>query len=188
MVDHEVIVFAGGRDFYLFLIGRVELVFFVFGIGGHIGTGAGRAEIRMQRLATPGGLDEQHRLLDQFVHIDAEGEFRADFVTGLGGVLSGAEACGEFAGAFAGFLAAGEVGDPDVVADAGFAVRAAHFLEDGRGRRIITDIIEGFDFGMAFHVGLAGQNIHFEGSGGGDAHESKSEKRRFHMDYGWLVE
>jgi hypothetical protein len=57
---------------------------------------------------------------------------------------------------------AGQIGDPRVVGHSGFAVRAAHLLEQRRGGGIVTDVVEGLDARMAFHVGLAGEDEDLE--------------------------
>ena len=56
----------------------------------------------------------------------------------------------------------GQVGDPHVVGDGGFAVGAAHLLEQRRGGGIVTDVVEGLDARVALHVRLAGEDEDLE--------------------------
>ena len=51
-----------------------------------IRTRARRAEIRVQALPAPRGLDDEHRLCERGIHREAEGEFGADFAAVLLGV------------------------------------------------------------------------------------------------------
>ena len=93
--------------------------------------GARRAEIGVETPAAPGGLDDQDRFAEQLLHGDAERELRSDLV------LRGAEAGGQFALRLlqigVGIPEAADRGDPNLVADPGFAVGAAHLLQE-RGR------------------------------------------------------
>ena len=52
---------------------------------------AWRPEVSMQALAAPGSFDDQNRLVQRLLHVDPEGEFRANFVfirTKTGGQFS----------------------------------------------------------------------------------------------------
>jgi len=46
------------------------------------------------------------------------------------------------------------------------AVRPAHLLEQGRGGRIVADVVERLDLGMALHVGLPGKDVDLQRLGG----------------------
>ena len=45
-------------------------------VAPYVWPGAGRTEIRVQTLAAPGGLDDQNRLAQQLLHVNAKSEFR----------------------------------------------------------------------------------------------------------------
>jgi hypothetical protein len=51
---------------------------------------------------------------------------------------------------------------PNAVTNSWLAVRTAHLLEERRGGRVVAGVVEGFDFGVPFHVRLAGEDEDFE--------------------------
>ena len=53
---------------------------------------------------------------------------------------------------------AGEAGDPGMIANPRLAIRTTHLFQQGRGGRIIAEVVKGLDLRMAFHVGLAGED------------------------------
>ncbi len=50
-----------------------------------------------------------------------------------------------------------------MITHARLAVGTAHLLEQWRGGRVIADVIERFDPGLALHVGLPCQDVDFQG-------------------------
>ena len=57
-----------------------------------------------------------------------------------------------------------EIADPDAFADGGFAVFVAHFREERSGFRILGEVVEGGDAGVALHVGLTGEDVDLQRS------------------------
>ena len=91
MLDHQPVIDAGllflrgldGCEVLPLLLETGELRFIE-----DIGPGAWRAEVGVQALAAPCGLDEQDRPVNELLHVEAKSELRSD----LGPVLARAEA------------------------------------------------------------------------------------------------
>ena len=126
---------------------------------------ARRAEIRVQALAAPRRLDDEHRLVERRIHREAEGELRPDLVAGLGGVQPPHRpiACRQFAIEFEVLLVgSGQIRNPRAIAHRRLAVGTPHHFEHRRGRRVVADVIKGLDARRSFHVRLSGEDEDFE--------------------------
>ena len=118
-----------------------------------VGAGARRAEVGVQALPAPGGLDDQDRLVQQLLRVDAEGELGTDLV----------RVCAETRGQSPLPRApARETGDPDVVADPRRTVVVTHPPEQWQGLGVHAEVIERAHVRVPLHVGLPGQDEHLE--------------------------
>ena len=119
--------------------------------------GARRAEVGVQALAAPRGLDDQDRPVQALLHRDPERELGAD----LGPARRRAEAGGESTDPL--LVRRADRRDPDALADARRAVGAAHVLEDRSRRRIERHHVERAYVRVPLHVGLPGEDEHLDG-------------------------
>ena len=86
VIHHESVIKAGRcgllgldrRDILALLPEGLEL-----GLVELVGSRAGRTEIGVEAFASPCGLDDQNRLVEEFLQIEAEGEFGTDLGTPL---------------------------------------------------------------------------------------------------------
>jgi hypothetical protein len=91
---------------------------------------AGRAEILLQALAAPGGLDQQHLVVVMLAHDMPELELRTDLVR-FGPIAHAQSAL------------AAEIPDPDVIADQPFAVLVSGVPEALRRSRVLDQKFQG---------------------------------------------
>ena len=120
-----------------------------------VGTGAGWTEIRVQRLAAPGGLDDEDRLIHVLLHVNAEGQLRPDLRITTRGAVPRGQSTMPFA------LRRRRIDrrNPHVLANLGRAVGVADRLEDWRGFWVHADVVERPYLGMALHVRLANKEV-----------------------------
>ena len=116
----------------------------------HIRPRARWAEIRVQTFSTPRGLDEQDGRVGELLHVEAEGELRADFLARR------AEARRQFPRLLR--LRAADGRNPNPLADLRLPIRAEHLREHRLRGRVHADVLERADLGVALHVRLPGED------------------------------
>jgi hypothetical protein len=149
MLDHQSVVSAG----FLFLLRlhRCHVLALLLKVGElrlieHVRPRARRAEIRVQTLPAPRGLDEQDGRVRELLHVEAEGEFRPDLRT----VIRRAKARRQLPDLLR--LRAANGGNPHALADLRLPIRAQHFREHRLRRRVHADVRKGADFRVPLHV------------------------------------
>ena len=135
-------------------------------------SGTRRTKFGIKRSTTPGSLDNQNWLFQLFLHVDSEGEFRADLTAQLSRIVSSFTKAGS---QFPQTLAIGaaiirpcQIRHPDIVAHSWRTIGITHLLENRGSQRILADIVKGANFGMSLHVGLASEDEDLERLGEGE--------------------
>ena len=126
--------------------------------------GTGRTEIGVQTSAAPGGLDDEDRLFEHFLTVNAERELRADLCVRR--TESGCQCARLHKHVGVLVAAATERRNPDILADPWLALGIAHRREQRRRQRVFADVIERRSFRMPLHIGLArhDEDLQFLGS------------------------
>ncbi|MFN9952552.1 MAG: hypothetical protein ACK55I_05570, partial [bacterium] len=153
MRNHRAVVDAGGRRLLrLELLGVLATFRPVgqFACTPREGPGAGRAEVRVEAPASPGGLDDEHVLAQPLLHRDAEGELGTDLV--LRRPEPGCQPPRCLGPVGVGVAKATHRGDPRSLAGARRAAGIAHLREERCGLRVIGHRVEGGDGGVPLHV------------------------------------